>query len=208
MIQSSLIFQPHATVIAGVDEVGRGPLAGEVIAAAVILDANGEILGLNDSKKLSEKARNRLAVEIYQQALSVSIGRASVEEIDQINILQASLLAMSRAVNNLSILPELCLIDGNKIPRGLPCPAEAIVKGDGKIAAISAASIVAKVYRDQQMYSLHKRQPEYGFDRHKGYGTKQHLAALNRFGPLNEHRKTFAPVRTCIKIHRESNNIS
>lgn len=195
MSQMTVDFSVDAKIIAGVDEVGRGPLAGDVVAAAVILDPKKPILGLMDSKKLSEKKRELLAAEIYKSATAVAIGRASVFEIDEINILKASLLAMKRAVDGLMIAPELCLIDGNKIPPGLPCLAEAIVKGDTKIAAISAASIVAKVQRDSEMADLDALFPNYGFKRHKGYGTKEHLAALKQYGVLDQHRRSFAPVR-------------
>ncbi|TCS40721.1 ribonuclease HII [Reinekea marinisedimentorum] len=195
MTQFGLDFFDSGSITAGVDEVGRGPLAGDVVAAAVILDPSRPIDGLNDSKKLSEKKRLLLADEIRTFALAVSIGRATVEEIDQINILQATMLAMTRAVDGLTIKPELCLIDGNKIPKGLPCPAEAIVQGDGKVAEIAAASIIAKVTRDAEMSALDEKHPEYGFKRHKGYGTRQHLQALQSFGVLPEHRKSFAPVK-------------
>jgi ribonuclease HII len=199
--QSGFDFFEHAVVIAGVDEVGRGPLIGDVVTAAVILDPDKPIAGLDDSKKLSESKRELLAEQIKANALAYSIARASVEEIDEINILQATMLAMSRAVNALSVTPELCQIDGNRVPKGLPCPAEAIVKGDGKIPAISAASILAKVQRDAEMKALSKRHPEYGFDRNKGYGTKEHLKALNEFGVLKEHRKTFGPVKNLIELN-------
>jgi len=199
MSQPGLDFFSSIAIVAGVDEVGRGPLIGDVVTAAVILDPNKPIDGLNDSKKLSEKKRELLAIEIHDKALAVSIARASVAEIDELNILHATMLAMKRAVLGLSIKPELCQIDGNRVPPGLPCPGEAIVKGDGKIAAISAASIVAKVQRDHEMVVLHQRHPEYGFNRHKGYGTKEHIAALAKHGVLTEHRRTFAPVRACLK---------
>lgn len=195
MSQEGFWFFSDATLIAGVDEVGRGPLAGDVVAAAVILDPERPIVGLNDSKQLSEKKRLQLAEEIQAKALAVSIGRASVAEIDEINILNATMLAMTRAVEGLKLQPEHCLIDGNRIPKGLPCPAAAIVKGDSRVAQISAASIIAKVQRDAEMYELHKRNPNYGFNSHKGYGTKQHLAALKAHGVIAEHRKSFAPVR-------------
>lgn len=195
MSQMSVDFSQEANIIAGVDEVGRGPLAGDVVAAAVILDPEKPIVGLMDSKKLSEKKRELLALEIYKNATAVSVGRASVAEIDELNILKASLLAMKRAVDGLHIAPELCLIDGNKIPPGLPCLAEAIVKGDNKVEAISAASIVAKVQRDSEMADLDVLFPAYGFKRHKGYGTKEHLAALQQYGVLDQHRRSFAPVR-------------
>ncbi|MDN3649951.1 ribonuclease HII [Reinekea marina] len=200
MNQSDFDFANSAQIIAGVDEVGRGPLAGDVVTAAVILDENKPIVGLNDSKKLSEKNRQALAEEIKEKALCYCIARASVNEIDELNILQATLLAMARAVNGLTLKPDFCQIDGNKIPKGLPCPAEAIVKGDGKIAAISAASILAKVTRDQELVELHQRHPQYGFNQHKGYGTVQHLAAIKKFGVIDEHRRSFAPIRNQLEL--------
>ncbi|MDX1341796.1 MAG: ribonuclease HII [Reinekea sp.] len=195
MSQAGFDFIGAHDLVAGVDEVGRGPLVGDVVTAAVILDPARPIPGLHDSKQLNAATREQLAEEIWQNALCVSVGRASVAEIDSLNILQATLLAMTRAVMGLKFKPDFCQIDGNKIPKGLPCPAEAIVKGDGKIAAISAASIIAKVQRDAEMAALHERYPEYGFIRHKGYGTKEHLAALHKYGVLAEHRRSFAPVR-------------
>jgi ribonuclease HII len=201
MSQSGFEFFEHAVVIAGVDEVGRGPLIGDVVTAAVVLDPDKPIMGLDDSKKLSEPKREALAIEIKEKALAYAVARASVEEIDELNILQATMLAMTRAVNALNLVPELCQIDGNRVPIGLPCPAEAIVKGDGKVPAISAASILAKVQRDFEMKQLSLRHPEYGFDRNKGYGTKEHLKALNEFGVLKEHRKTFAPVKNLIELN-------
>ncbi|HDR1419378.1 TPA: ribonuclease HII [Pasteurella multocida] len=181
-------------LIAGVDEVGRGPLVGAVVTAAVILDPHQPILGLNDSKKLSEKKRLLLAEEIKQKALAWSLGRAEAEEIDQLNILHATMLAMKRAVENLKIQPHFVLVDGNRVPE-LMIPAQAIVKGDGLVAEISAASILAKVARDQEMAELDKRYPEYAFARHKGYPTALHLAKLAELGPLAQHRRSFAPVR-------------
>ena len=180
---------------AGVDEAGRGPLVGSVFAAAVVLPDEYDLPGLTDSKKLSERRRDELAVLIKQQALAWCVAAASVEEIDRLNILHATMLAMRRAVENLAVPPQRILIDGNRIPDGLPAPAEAIVKGDAKIPAISAASILAKTARDAQMYALAARHPQYGFERHKGYGTPEHLAALRRHGALPEHRRGFAPVR-------------
>lgn len=199
MTQSGFDFAVHASRIAGVDEVGRGPLAGNVVTAAVILDETQPIEGLNDSKLLSAAQRERFAVDIRAKALCFSVAEASVAEIDELNILGATMLAMRRAVEGLAIAADFCQIDGNRIPPGLPCPAEAIVKGDGKVAAISAASILAKVVRDQQMYELHLKHPEYGFDQHKGYGTARHLAALKQYGPLKQHRRTFSPVRQLIE---------
>ena len=180
--------------IAGVDEAGRGPLVGAVVAAAVILDPENPIEGLNDSKKLSEKKREFLAGQIKEKALAWSIVSVEPEDIDRINILQASLLAMKRAVERLDIAPELALIDGNKTP-DLDCKTEAIVKGDARVSAIAAASILAKVDRDHQMYALHARYPEYEFDRHKGYPTRLHMELLTRHGPCPDHRKSFGPVK-------------
>jgi len=181
-------------LIAGVDEVGRGPLAGAVVAAAVILDPNNPIEGLTDSKKLSEKNRDRLSIEIKEKALSWALGRAEVEEIDEINILQASLLAMKRAVESLKLSPDHCLIDGNRCPE-LSCSSEAIVKGDLKIDSIGAASIIAKVERDNEMKEMELRYPGYGLAQHKGYPTKKHIEALVKLGVTKIHRKTFAPVK-------------
>ncbi|MEI7456116.1 MAG: ribonuclease HII [Nitrosomonadales bacterium] len=185
------------TLICGVDEAGRGPLAGPVSAAAVILDPNNPIPGLNDSKKLSEKQREKLAPLIRERALAWAVAYASVEEIDQLNILQATLLAMKRAVLALSIRPEWVLVDG------LYCPetgirSEAIVKGDSKVAAISAASILAKTDRDALMLQLHEQYPHYGFDVHKGYPTAAHLAALQAHGVSAVHRRSFKPVRVLL----------
>ncbi len=181
-------------LIAGVDEVGRGPLVGAVVAAAVILDPANPIDGLADSKKLSEKKRQVLALKIKEKALSWALGRAEAQEIDEINILQASLLAMKRAVEALSIRPDHLQIDGNRCPE-MDYSMEAIVKGDTKIAAISAASIIAKVARDAEMIALDKRYPEYGFAAHKGYPTKKHREALQIYGALAEHRRSFKPVQ-------------
>ena len=179
---------------AGVDEVGRGPLAGAVVAAAVILDPNKPISGLADSKALSEKARIRLDEEIKVSALAWALGRAEVEEIDQINILQASLLAMRRAVLLLKPQPDYALVDGNRCP-DLPCPAEAIIKGDQTVAEISAASIIAKVARDQEMVEMDLQYPGYGFAKHKGYPTKVHMQALKDLGITPIHRRSFGPVK-------------
>ncbi|PCJ47858.1 MAG: ribonuclease HII [Gammaproteobacteria bacterium] len=186
-------------IIAGVDEVGRGPLAGPVVTAAVILDPDLPIVGLNDSKKLTEKARQQLAVEIKAKALAWSIGRAEVEEIDEINILQATLLAMQRAVSGLSITPTLVLVDGNRAP-DFGIPAEAIIKGDGKVAEISAASIIAKVCRDREMCDMDDVYPGYEFYRHKGYGTKVHLEAIKTLGICAIHRRSFAPIKKQIDL--------
>ncbi len=183
--------------IAGVDEVGRGPLAGPVVAAAVILPDHFHLDGLADSKKISEKKREILAQEIKQQSVSWSIARAEIDEIDNINILQASLLAMKRAIEKLKTIPDFVQVDGNKCPDIL-LPVEAIVKGDSKIPAISAASIIAKVYRDNEMVKLEALYPEYGFAKHKGYPTKQHIEALQACGVSPVHRRSFAPVRTLL----------
>ena len=180
--------------IAGVDEVGRGPLAGPVIAAAVILNSHQPIEGLVDSKCLSAKKREHLANEIQKKARAWSIGRAEAEEIDRINILQATFLAMQRAVLGLALSPDLVLVDGSYSPP-FACASQAIVKGDQKIAAISAASIVAKVYRDAELCLLGLQYPDYGFEKHKGYGTAEHLRALEKWGPVSSiHRCSFAPV--------------
>lgn len=186
-------------LLCGVDEAGRGPLAGAVYAAAVILDPLQPIVGLMDSKKLSEAARDRLTVEIKQKALAWAIASSSVEEIDQINILQASLLAMRRAVEALAITPHLVQVDGNKTPK-IDLPCEAIVKGDSKVQAISAASILAKTARDAELYLLDQQYPQYGFARHKGYPTAMHMAKLAEFGVSPVHRKTYAPVKLYLKI--------
>ncbi|MDG2944990.1 ribonuclease HII [Bisgaard Taxon 10/6] len=189
-------------LIAGVDEVGRGPLVGAVVTAAVILDPNNPIAGLADSKKLSEKKRLALAAEIKEKALAWALGRAEAEEIDKLNILHATMLAMQRAVKSLKISPRLVLVDGNRVPE-LDMPAQAIVKGDGKVAEISAASILAKVARDQEMEALDKRFPQYEFAKHKGYPTKVHLEKLAQFGALPQHRRSFAPVRKAIEQSNE-----
>jgi ribonuclease HII len=185
-------------LMAGVDEAGRGPLAGPVVAAAVILDDHHPIAGLNDSKKLSAKRREKLFDEIKAKALCFSIAEASVQEIDQINILQATLLAMKRAVEGLRLKPVKVLVDGNRLP-ALDIRAEAIVQGDALVPAISAASILAKVHRDRLCEEMHARYPQYGFDQHKGYGTAVHLAALQAHGPADCHRLTFAPVARSVR---------
>lgn len=182
------------SLLAGVDEVGRGPLAGDVVAAAVILDPDKPIVGLNDSKKLTEKKREQLFPEIQQQALSWCVARASVAEIDQLNILHASLLAMKRAVEGLQQQPEHVLVDGNRIPQWAYA-AEAVVKGDSRVAAIAAASILAKVVRDREMVAYDEQYPGYGFAGHKGYPTKSHMDALLRLGPTPIHRRSFGPVK-------------
>ena len=184
-------------LIAGVDEVGRGPLAGPVVAAAVILDPGSPIEGLMDSKKLSEKRREELAQEIRQKALAWAIARAEVEEIDTMNILQASLLAMQRAVEQLPVTPQHVLVDGNRCPQ-LSYSVEAIVRGDDLVPAISAASIIAKVARDREMMEMAQRFPGYGFDGHKGYPTKMHIQALNTLGVCPIHRRSFGPVKRCL----------
>jgi len=184
--------------IAGVDEAGRGPLAGPVMAAAVILDPSKKIPGLDDSKKLSVRKRSTLEKVIKISAVAWSVANSSVEEIDELNILQASLLAMRRAVESLNIKPDYARIDGNKIPSGLICPAEAIVKGDSLHSEISAASILAKEARDRDMIALSKIFPYHGFDLHKGYPTKIHLEALQTYGVTKHHRKNFNPVSRLI----------
>ena len=193
---SNLVFiRPDYQLIAGVDEVGRGPLIGAVVTAAVILDPARPIQGLADSKKLSEKKRLQLADEIREKALCWSLGRAEVAEIDQLNILHATMLAMTRAVAGLSIQPQWTLIDGNRVPVDLVGVASAVVKGDTLVPEISAASILAKVARDAEMQQLHELHPEYNFAAHKGYPTAEHLAAIKKYGILAEHRRSFKPVR-------------
>ncbi len=184
-------------LVCGVDEAGRGPLAGSVYAAAVILDINQPIQGITDSKKLSESKRDALAKEIKQKALAWSVAFSSVEEIDSMNILQASLLAMERAIRSLSIQPDFVQVDGNKCPK-IEIPCEAIIKGDLKIQAISAASILAKTSRDAELYELDKQYPEYGFAFHKGYPTQLHLERLVRFGISPVHRLSFRPVKNLV----------
>ena len=198
-----MLIEPFVTnycgiLLAGCDEVGRGPLAWDVVAAAVILDPNNPISGLDDSKKLTEKKREMLFDEIKSKALSWCVARASVAEIDSINILQASLLAMKRAVQGLHIQPEHVLVDGNHLPKWTYA-AQAVVQGDSRVAAISAASILAKVLRDREMFELDKQYPGYGFADHKGYPTKAHFEALDRLGVTPIHRTTFAPVRNKIE---------
>ena len=184
-------------LVAGVDEAGRGPLAGPVVAAAVILDDLQPIRGLADSKALTALRRERLHDEIRARALCCSVAQASVEEIDRLNILQATMLAMRRAVDGLRLTPHRVVVDGNRVPV-LRMPVAAVVKGDAKVAAISAASILAKVTRDRLCDDLHQRFPHYGFDGHKGYPTPAHLAALREHGPCPEHRRSYAPVRACL----------
>jgi ribonuclease HII len=188
------IERPNVILIAGVDEVGRGPLVGDVVTAAVILDPTKAIAGLADSKKLTDKKRQLLAVEIKEKALCYAYGRCNPHEIDELNILQATMLAMTRAVEGLSTTPEFVFVDGNRLPT-LTMPAQAVVKGDSLVAEISAASILAKVARDDEMIELDKRYPQYGFAGHKGYPTKAHFAALEQYGAITEHRKSFKPVQ-------------
>lgn len=191
-------------LLAGVDEVGRGPLAGDVVAAAVILDQRRSVEGLADSKKLSASRREKIFSDIVCRASCYSLGSASVAEIDELNILQATLLAMSRAVAGLSIKPEFVVVDGNRCPDWV-WPSRAIVRGDTKIPAISAASIVAKVTRDREMQQLEEVYPGYGFASHKGYGTRQHLRAIKHLGPCPVHRRSFGPVAECLALaERES----
>lgn len=190
---------PHTRLVAGVDEVGRGPLVGAVVTAAVILDPAKPIVGLADSKKLSEKRRNALYEEIIEKALAWSLGRAEPEEIDQLNILHATMLAMQRAVAGLAIVPEYVLIDGNRCP-ALPMPSLAVVKGDSRVAEISAASILAKVTRDREMATLDLSFPQYGFAQHKGYPTAFHLERLAEHGATEHHRRSFAPVKRALGL--------
>lgn len=194
-----VIVRPNVELIAGVDEVGRGPLVGDVVTAAVILDPNRPIAGLADSKKLSEKKRQVLAEQIRAHALCWAIGRANPDEIDALNILHATMLAMSRAVANLSIQPQFVFIDGNRCP-ALTMPCQAVVKGDALVAEISAASIIAKVARDDEMIALDRQYPQYGFAQHKGYPTKQHMQMLNEFGATPYHRKSFKPVKQVLGL--------
>ncbi|WP_264753788.1 ribonuclease HII [Acinetobacter sp. SFA] len=184
--------------IAGVDEAGRGPLVGSVVAAAVILDPNNPVEGLNDSKKLTEKKREKLFIEIREKALAWAIAEASAAEIDEYNILQASLLAMRRAVEALPVQPEHVLVDGNKIPQGLAMSCDAVVGGDALHAEISAASILAKVTRDHQMIEMDQKHPQFGFAKHKGYPTKAHFEAIALHGVIDEHRRSFGPVKKVI----------
>lgn len=200
MNKSAEIYIPYqGELLAGVDEVGRGPLFGAVIAAAVILPKSHTIEGLTDSKKLTEKKRLVLIEQIKQQAIAYALGRVEASEIDAINILQASLLAMKRAVDGLAVTPEYVVVDGNQSPK-LTLPVQTIIKGDGLIESISAASILAKVVRDQEMVELDKQFPGYGFAQHKGYPTKQHIDAIQRLGVTAMHRRSFKPVaRACLQ---------
>ncbi|MDR9489298.1 MAG: ribonuclease HII [Spiribacter sp.] len=195
----SMLIDPYA---AGVDEVGRGPLAGPVVAAAVCLDPEHDWSALRDSKRLSAKRRTQLNAQIRAHAIAWNIGMASASEIDALNIRQATKLAMQRALAGLAPLPRLALVDGNDLPV-LNCPARAVVGGDGLIPAISAASIIAKVYRDELLTALHQRFPEYGFDQHRGYPTAYHREQLARLGPCVEHRRSFAPVREALALKRD-----
>ena len=190
-------------LIAGVDEAGRGPLAGPVTVAAVILDPARPIAGLDDSKKLSEAVRESLFPLIVERALAWRIEFVEADEIDRLNILQATLIGMRRALEGLSPRADAARIDGNKPPRDLPCPAEALIGGDAIEPAIMAASILAKVARDRRMRELHTHYPVYGFDRHKGYPSPAHLDALNKHGPCAEHRRSYAPVRAAIAAHTD-----
>ncbi|PHM48688.1 ribonuclease HII [Xenorhabdus miraniensis] len=190
---------PQVNLIAGVDEVGRGPLVGAVVTAAVILDPAKPITGLTDSKKLTEKRREALYLEIKEKALCWSLGRAEPEEIDQLNILHATMLAMQRAVAGLAMTPDYVLIDGNRCP-ALAMPAQAVVKGDSLVAEISAASILAKVTRDREMAELDKQLPDYGFAKHKGYPTALHLEKLALLGATEHYRKSFAPVKRALGL--------
>ncbi|WP_322069344.1 ribonuclease HII [Paraburkholderia bannensis] len=198
--QAGLLFESPEDVICGVDEAGRGPLAGPVVAAAVILDPARPIAGLDDSKALTAKSRDALYDLIVERSLAWCVAEASVEEIDTLNILHATMLAMRRAVEGLSITPTLAKIDGNRCPV-LPVRSEAVIGGDALVPAISAASIIAKVTRDRMLLELHTAFPAYGFDAHAGYGTPQHLAALRAHGPCTHHRRSFAPVREAYELH-------
>ncbi len=200
-MKQDLFDWPEAGVelVAGVDEVGRGPLCGPVIAAAVILDPARPIAGLNDSKKLTARQREALFDIICHQAQAWSLGRAEVAEIDQLNILHATMLAMQRAVAGLSLQPQLAYIDGNRCPT-LPCRAEAVVKGDSRVPEIAAASIIAKVTRDREMVVLDQQWPGYGIAGHKGYPTAAHMAALKKLGPAPIHRRSFKPVRVLLEL--------
>jgi ribonuclease HII len=198
--QAGLLFESPDDVICGVDEAGRGPLAGPVVAAAVILDPARPIRGLNDSKMLAAQAREKLYEQIVERSLAWCVALATVEEIDTLNILHATMLAMRRAVEGLSITPTLAKIDGNRCPV-MQVRSEAVIGGDALVPSISAASIIAKVTRDRMLVELHERHPLYGFDAHAGYGTPQHLAALQAHGPCEHHRRSFAPVREAYALH-------
>ncbi|MBQ8976568.1 MAG: ribonuclease HII [Succinivibrionaceae bacterium] len=195
-------MDPFSHYVAGVDEVGRGPLVGNVVTAAVILDPARPIEGLNDSKKLSEKKREALSSVILENALAWAIGEATPEEIDRYNILQATMLAMTRAVDALKTTPEFVLVDGNRLPKW-NYPSEAVVKGDARVPEISAASIIAKVYRDRQMVELDRLFPQYGFAKHKGYPTAEHLEAIRRYGVNEYYRKSYKPVAMIISEQKD-----
>lgn len=197
MMDNGMDIPYQGIYLAGVDEVGRGPLAGDVVTAAVILDPDRPIKGLADSKKLSEKKREQLFVEIQTKTLAWAIARCSVAEIDELNILQASLLAMHRAVAALAVRAEFVVVDGNRLPRW-DYPAKAIIKGDDKIPAIAAASILAKVTRDRELVGLEQQYPGYGFAKHKGYPTRQHLDAIRELGVTPVHRRSYGPVKAII----------
>lgn len=196
-MKSTMEYECERHRVCGVDEAGRGPLCGAVVAAAVILDPRHPVAGLNDSKKLSARARTRLAAEIREHALAWAVAEASVEEIDRLNILHATMLAMRRAVEALAVVPDLVRVDGNRSPQ-LSIPCETVVKGDATVAAIAAASILAKTERDAQMEALDVRFPDYGFARHKGYPTAAHLEALRRHGVIDCYRRSFGPVRALL----------
>jgi len=202
IIPQEQVLIDQGLLYCGVDEAGAGPLCGDVVAAAVILDPNNPITGLNDSKKLSEKKREALFPEIKEKALAYCIARASAEEIDDINILHARMLAMTRAVNGLTLNKpkklDHAMIDGNRLPKDLVCDASFVIKGDALVASIAAASVLAKVQRDHEMVALDKKHPQYGFAKHKGYPTKAHIAALTEHGPLSFYRKTFGPVKALL----------
>lgn len=192
--------------IAGIDEAGRGPLAGPVVVAAVILDPSRPIKGLADSKALTASRRSELASQIREHSMAWSIIAVDIDEIDRINILQASLLGMSRALRALALAPSLALIDGNRLPRDLPCPGRAIIGGDASEPSISAASILAKTERDRLLVDLDRHYPVYGFAKHKGYPTAAHVAALNQYGPCPQHRRSYAPVRAAMaRLERGTN---
>lgn len=197
--QLDLLSGYQGSLLAGVDEVGRGPLFGDVVTAAVILDPANPIDGLADSKKLTEKRREQLYEEIKAKALSWSVARASVVEIDRLNILHATMLAMTRAVEQLDVAPEYVMVDGNRLP-ALPCPGEPVVKGDDKVPAIAAASILAKVTRDREVADYDRQYPGYGLAQHKGYPTSAHLAALKKLGPTPLHRRSFGPVKSLLEL--------
>ncbi len=200
MRQPELPFSSASITVAGIDEAGRGPLAGPVFAAAVILNPARAIKGLDDSKKLTAQRREELSIVIRERALAWCIASASVQEIDELNILQATMLAMRRACEGLAMLPDKALVDGNCLPRGLNCIAEAVIGGDATVQAISAASILAKTARDADCLSLHASYPDYGFDQHKGYSTAMHLERLDAHGPCPAHRRSFAPVRRLLGL--------